>query len=440
MLQEILSPAQLSKMSKGEIMKPFIAPATRTKCSGCGGDQFQKKKSKEFENLMPSCLSCGKRPEVFRIGFLVPVIGGKGFRKLYRTTDHKGRKLDSPSRADAFCEYIREKLTIDGDDFDPRELGTREEREFFLVKNCSDAYLEFHKSRTKKRDSALTPGGYAKKERLMRCHIKEIFGEFTVKELTYQVINRKLALSSLTDSVKSEVLTELSPFFKWACMEGLIKSSPELPKKPKGRKFKATDFYTLTERNLVINNIKKRNIKIAIMILANYTRRKSEVICLRWGDVNFKTREITFSRHVSDGKGKVPSKELKGLKSSPESFLKYDFFPGLYEMLMEMTPSLDPKELVFKNKNGEYIGKNVFYETWKRSVEDLINKLVLNKFVDLHRGTRNSTLSALFQNGVADSILVELYGGDMKTMKDHYAKKSKQNLGEGWKDSVHLIK
>lgn len=440
MMIDLLSPSQRETLLKGENMKPFITSATRTKCRGCGGARFEKKRSREFDNEVPICVDCKSRPTLFRVGFVIPKIGGEGFKKIFKTTDEKGRKLDTPSRADAFCEYVKEKISLEGDDFDPRELGTREEREYFLVKNCAAAYLAFHEKRTHRKESALTPGGYAKKERIVRVHIEELFGRFTIKELSYQVINRELAKSKVTDSIKSEILKELGPFFKWACMEGLIKNSPELPKKPKERKFIAADFYTLEERNLVINGIKKRNIKIAIMILANYTRRKSEVLCLRWGDVNFKKREITFSRHISDGKGKVPSKELKGLKSSPDKTLRYDFFPGLHEMLMELTPSLNPRDLVFKNKNGDYVGKNVLYESWKRSALELIEKDKLSKFVDLHRGTRNSTLSALYQNGMAESILVELYGGDMKTMKDHYTKKDKQNLGEGWKDSVHLIK
>lgn len=422
-------------------MKPFIAPATRSKCSGCGGLQFVKKKNREFQNEIPSCLKCGERPELFRVAFSIPKIGGSGFKKIFKTTDQLGRKLDSASRADAFCEHVKDLIFKSGNDFDPRSIGTKDERDFFLIKNCTKSYLSFHKKRVSKiGDNQLTPAGFAKKERICRLYLIPIFGEFTVKELTYRTINAILTKSDLSDSVKCEVIKELGPFFKWACMEGLILSIPELPKKPKSKRFVADDFYSIKERNLVIGNIKKRKIKIMIMILANYARRKSEVMCLRWGDVNFKTKEITFSRHISDGKGIIETKELAGLKSSPDKVLRYDFFPGLYEMLMEMTPSLNPSELIFKNKDGDYIGKNVLYDNWKKSALELIEKGSLKKFVDIHRGTRSSSISALHQIGISDEVLVELYGGDIKTMKDFYAKKNKQILGDVLINSVHLIK
>lgn len=416
-------------------MRPFISPASKEpgKCSGCGGNRYEKKRTREFENEIPICVSCGGHPKLFRVIYSVPIIDDDGFKKVERIKDFKDRRLSSASRADAFCSELIYFIEKD-EAFDPRELGSEKEREAFLIKSCSDKYLSHHKA-----SPTLTPAGYAKKERIVRLYIKPIFGDLTPRDMKFKTIKKRIDQKYLTPSVRNELLKELSPFLKWASTEGMIVGVPELPKKTKGKTFKASDFYNLKERNLVIGNIKKRSSKIAIMILANYTRRKSEVICLRWGDVNFKKREITFSRHISDGKGKTPSKELDGLKSSPESSLKYDFFPGLYEMLMELTPSLNPKELIFKNKKGDYLGKNVLYESWKRSAMDLIERDELKRFVDLHRGTRNSTLSALYQNGMAESILVELYGGDLKTMKEHYAKKDKQNLGKDWNTSEHLI-
>jgi integrase len=360
----------------------------------------------------------------------MPVVGTGQFKKQFKTKDQKGRKLNTPSLADSFCEYIKEKLDCNEDDFDPREIGTKEERDFFLVKNSGPSYLSFHKSRVGK--DKITPAGYVKKERVMRLYILPTFGECSVKELNYQVINRRLAKADFTDSIQTETLKELRVYFKWAVIEGLIKAIPELPKQPKQKKFKAEDFYSMPERNLVISNIQDRKIQIAILIIANYTRRKSEVECLRWGDIDFKKKEIKFSRHLSDGRGDFGRVELDGLKSSPDKVLTFDFFPGLHTMLLELDINIVKSELVFKGKGGSYLGKNVLYDNWKKSALELIKRGKLAKFVDLHRGTRNSTLSALYQDGKALEMLVELYGGDIKTLKEHYAKKTKQNTKGIW--------
>lgn len=431
MLIELLSHEQLFKLSQGCIMKPFITSATRSYCVSCGGGSFEKKKHRDYANTIPICAECGDRPNLYRVGFLMPVIGSdKKFKKYFKTQDQKGRKLTTPSLADQFCEFVKEKLECNEDDFDPREIGTKNEREYFLIKNAGPIYLEFHKKRVGK--SKITPAGYVKKERVMRLYITPVFGECSIKDLNYQVINRRLTKADFTDSILTETLKELRVFFKWAATEGLIRSIPELPKQPKQKKFKADDFYSLHERNLVIENIKDNQLKVAITILANYTRRKSEVECLRWGDVDFKKKEVTFSRHISDGRGEFGRQELDGLKSSPDKSLTFDFFPGLHQMLLTLNPSLNKTELIFKGKQGDYLGKNVLYDNWKRSAQELIKKGKLKKFVDLHRGTRNSTLSALYQDGKALEMLVELYGGDIKTLKEHYAKKNKQNTKGLW--------
>lgn len=435
---ELLSPLQLETL-KGGYMKPFIQAATRTTCYSCGNKSFKRKSVRGFENEIPTCSKCGDFPKMFRVTYFIPVIGGVGFDKLERTKDQNDKKLDSPAKADTFCEFIKKKISVEQSDFDPRELGTKSQREMFLVKNCIKDYKAEQEERTsKKGKKSLTPGGFRKKERVIRLYIEENFGNFSVKDITYQLVDKVLAKSDMTDSQIYETITELNVFLKWAAKESLIKGLPELPLRPKLKKFKATDFLTIQERNLVIRNIKSRKHQIAIMILANYTRRESEVYCLRWGDLDFKRREITFSRHISRGNKIVGDKEIPGLKSSPEKSLTFDFFPGLHEMLLELGPSLNPNELVFKNIRGEMWSKNVFYEAWTKSVDELIKAKKLTKKVDLYRGTRSSTLSGLLQNGVAKDVLAEFYGGDVKTMMEHYALKEKQNIGK-WENSLHLI-
>lgn len=429
MLHELLSPIQKSKMERGENMKPSIFHGNRAKCVDCSGAKFKRVQLSEFENLMPKCINCNGWPNLFRVIFQLPVIESDEFKDIHRTKNEKNESLTKASRADAYCEYIRKAISLSGGQIDPRELGTKEERALFLVKNCAKSYLEFHAKRLSVKSGKITPGGLSKKERIMRLYIIPLFGEYTIKDVTPPVIKNKISKADLNDSVKTELLKELSPFFKWACDESLLIAPPLLPKKPTEKTFKAQDFYTLEERNLVISNIKRRDLQIAIIIKALYTRRRCEILCLRWGDIDFKNRMIHFSRHISYGKKKSDDREIEGLKSSPGKSLKYTLASAIIPMLIEMTPSLDKGQLIFSSKRGEYLGQNSLYDAWTNSAKELIKQEKLNKLVDLHRGVRNSTLTGLHESGVTFELLGELYGGDMTTLKKHYALKKQQNIG-----------
>lgn len=440
MMLELLSPYQIERL-KGGRMKPFIQAATRAKCLECEHQKFLKKKKRGFENQMPVCEQCGDYPNLFRVTYSYPIVGGNSFQKTDKTIDQIGNRLDTPSRADAFCEFVKSKLSPNvDDDFDPRELGSKEEREFLLVKNCIKEYIKDQRERVDlSNEEHLTGGAYGKKEKVKRLYLVPLFGEYSVKQLNYQLISKVIKKSKHSDNTKRDIITELSVFLGWACEQSLIKAKPQLPKKPKIKTLKSDRIYSLSERNLVIRNIKNRKMQIAIMILANYTRRKSEITCLKWGSINFKNKKITFSSHTTDGPKGIGMREEKGLKSSPDSTLTFDFFPSLHEMLLELNPSLDPNELVFKNIRGKMWSKNVFYEHWMKSVKDLVKRKILTREVDLHRGTRNSTLTGGLESGMSFDVLVELYGGDIDTMKKHYLLKDKQNLGSDWQNSVHFV-
>jgi integrase len=454
MMIDLLSPSQYLTLQKGENMKPFITSATRATCSGCGGTRFEKKRNGDFVNEVPICVSCKGRPRLFRIGFSIPNVGGKGFKKIFKTTDEKGRKLDSASRADAFCEYVKSKISLNADDFDPRELGTQDEQNSFIVKYNHVLYFKHLQNRVKKNE--LTPGGYVNIEKIFRLYIVPLFGDYSVKDINYQLVNQILRNKlvrkkdnsevELSDSVKRTILTYMNTYHCWCVEEGLIKTVPILPKRPKGNKAKKGNLYTIAQRDLVINNIINANcklkdpvkledqkrryriIQIAIMIEAAYANRDGEVIPLKWGNINFKNRTITIDAHLSDDRGLLDPKKnkkdtrsvIEGLKSSPEAKLVYSFFPGLYGLLMELGPSLNPEKLLFEGKDGGYLARNATYDAWARSAKDLVDRDILPFYVDLHRGVRTSTLNDLRKKGHSVESVAGLHGGDQKTVEDFY--------------------
>lgn len=424
---ELLSPIQLQKLIGGNAMKPFITVGSRSTCKKCGNNSFTRVLDEEDEILIPICDSkkCKNgRPKKYRVAFSLPQIGTNRFKKYLKSKNEIGEPLDTLTKAKNFKSYIENKIKKEGVNFDPRELGSEEERKMFYVNNLIPHFIKEQKARLKR--SEITPGGWRKIERVTRLYIGPVFGEFHLKQVTRPAIKRELKRAGVSPSVGTEITKILGPFLGFAVDMGLIPVRPQMPSFEKSKTFKAADFYNSHEQNLVISNIKNRKHQIAISILAMYSARKSEIEPLTWGDIDFKRETVRFNKHVSEGE------IIPGLKSSPEKCLIYPFFPGLKDYFLELIPSLDSSELVFPGRNGNLIGKNALWKSWTDSVDELIKSKKLNKKVDLHRGTRSTTLSVLYEKGYSLEELAELYGGDVNTMKRHYAKKEVQRVAHLW--------
>lgn len=409
-------------------MNPFITVGSRTSCKKCGGQNFIRLEDDEDNIKYPICSKCGGRPKRYRVAFSLPKPGTNGFKKYLKTKNEIGEPLDTLTKAKSFMCFLENKIKLEGINFDPREIGGEEERRQFIVKHFAKVFLEYQKDRISKGE--LTPGGFNKLERGLRLYIVPLFGEKHLKQITTPLITSQLTRAKISPSVQAEVIKVLSSFLGHAERLALIDRRPTMPRAKREKTFKVDDFYTAKERDLVIDNIKNRKHQIAIIMLSQYVARQSEIRCLRWGDIDLRRGLICFQRHLSEGKTKAELRELKGLKSSPEKVLIYPFFPGLKEMLMELGLG-KKKDLVFKGRNG-YLGKNALWKSWTNSVDELIEKKKLNKRVDLHRGTRSSTLSDLLEKGFTYEELNELYGGDIRTMEKHYAKKKTQRVAHLW--------
>lgn len=428
---ELLSPVQYKKLLGGNAMNPFITVGSSTSCKKCGGKEFAREVDEEDGIKFPVCKSCRGRPKIYRVGFSLPVLGSDKFRKLLKTKNEVGETLNTLSKAKSFKKFLENKLKIEGVNFDPREIGGEEERRLFIVSYLASSYFNHCQKRYEKND--LTPGGFRKIERVLRLHILPTFGNYRIKQITYQVVAQGLVEISTTPSIEVEICKVLRMLLVYAETKGLIPSVPKMPVTQKTKTFKADDFYTAKERDLVIAGIKNQKHKLAIQMLSNYVARVSEVRCLRWSDIDLKNGFVSFSRHLSEGGKGIKGKELDGLKSSPERVLTYPLYPGLREKLMQLgIKSSD--ELVFNGRNG-FLGKNALWSSWTRSVDRLIEAGKLDKKVDLHRGTRSSTLSHLLQKGHTYEELNELYGGNIRTMEKYYAKKRVQNVAHLWEES-----
>jgi len=419
-------------------MSCFVTAAYKASCTSCGGTSFETVYDRRLKSNVPICSNCDGDPSMYRVGYTIKVKGES--KKRFRTKNDLGERLDCPFKAIAYLNYVREKIAKEGDSFDVRSVGTKKERESLLVKNYSKEYIEMREADLE--DNLISPSGMSNIEKNFRLYINPLFGEFELKDLTYKRVRQTLEKGRMNSdkrkrlslSQKREIVGVLKPFLKHASREEVIKGVPELPSYSVPDAYSKEDFYTFEEIVLILENIERRDAQIALTLCALYSKRRGEIEALCWKDIDFEKEEITFARHQSDGK-KYGKKVLKGLKASPGKTVTYSFFPTVREMLIELIPSFNGEDKIFRNcgLKGKGFGKNYLYDQWRASVTKLMNtqgrnkKPLIDKYCDVHRGCRNSVLTSAANSGASEEFLVNLYAGDRKTLEKHYLKRRKQN-------------
>lgn len=420
------------------LMSCFVAAAYKSSCKDCGGTNFETVYDRRLKSKIPICSDCEGDPTMYRVAYTIKVKGES--KKRFRTKNNLGEKLDDPFKAAAYLNYVREKIASEGEAFDVRTVGTSKERASLLVKNYSKEYIQMRE--TDLDDGLITPSGMSKIEKNFRLYIVPLFGDSELKDLSFKKVRTTLEKARMAGnskrrlslSQKKEIVGVLKPFLKHASREEVIKGVPELPSYVVPEAFTKEDFYTFKEIMLILDNVENRDAQIALTLCAFYSRRRGEVESLCWKDINFEDETITFARHVSDGK-KYGKKTIKGLKASPGKSITFDFFPGVREMLIELIPSFNGDDNIFKNcgLKGKGFGKSYVYDQWRASVEMLMNKQgrnkkpLIDKYCDVHRGCRNSVLTSAADSGASNEFLENLYAGDRKTLEKHYLKRRKQN-------------
>ena len=163
-----------------------------------------------------------------------------------------------------------------------------------------DRYLELHRCDLQ----ISTYDGYC---HFVNKHIKPFFGNMKLRDVSHSDLDKYKAYKLLGDDkhkplspkTVGEHLTFLKTVFEYACIDGIIEKNPARGiKKPKVQKYEAHP-YTSEELQKLIGCVRGTDMELPIMLAVLFGLRRSEVIGLRWSNINFDNKTLNVCESVT---------------------------------------------------------------------------------------------------------------------------------------------
>ena len=287
-------------------------------------------------------------------------------------------------------------------------------------------YAEYYNELNKCNIKATT---YDDNKQKINKHIKPYFGKKKLKDITLSDLDKykadKLA-EGLSANTVGKLLTFIKTVFKYAVLNHIISENPaDGVKKPKKAKYKYV-ILSPEELQVLVNEVKGTDMELPIALAVLFGLRRSEVVGLRWSDINFEGKKITISgtvtrQHNSEGKlVDVYTPDTKTEESKSEYLLTDDvaaYLKAMYHIQRTM-----PRE------TNEYIDFVCVNEVGQRVhldyVSDKFSKL-LDKYNLPHvrfHDLRHSCISLLVNSHVSmKDAQVYARHANFKTTADTYS-------------------
>ena len=232
-------------------------------------------------------------------------------------------RIFKPSKPDLSHERFQKELNEFIEDFtdELRCERNRKKPENKIVSDFAKEYLSIQKT-------SLSPTSYVLYERIIEQHILPMFGRMRLRDIkTYHVQDFIMRLNSMPRSdgkpghiapqtVKrytSVLRSMLTMAYKMYYMDDDVGLSRRLTF-PKER-YQEVDVFTIEETKTILDAAKTEPINIRLLIeLALFTgMRRSEIVGLKWSDINFDKQCLSVRRSIYKPKGE------KSIEKEPKS-------------------------------------------------------------------------------------------------------------------------
>ena len=305
----------------------------------------------------------------------------------------------------------------------PNHTVVLTDKEDVTLADYAEYYNELNKSNIK-----ITT--YDNDKQKINKHIKPYFGKKKLTDITLSDLDKykkdKLA-EGLSANTVGKLLTYIKTVLGYAVKNHIISDNPaEGVKKPKKKKYKYV-ILSPEELQMLLNAVAGTDMEMPITLAALFGLRRSEVVGLRWSDIDFDGKKITISGTVTrqhNSAGKLVDVYCPGETKTDES-------QSEYLLTDEVATYLKGKYLAQKampRETNEYIDFVCVNEVGQRVhldyVSDKFSKL-LDKFNLPHvrfHDLRHSCISLLVNSHVSmKDAQVYARHANFKTTADTYS-------------------
>lgn len=324
-----------------------------------------------------------KNNEYFVVFFRVPTADGK-LKAIEKST---GIKPDTGG-----IRKAKEKAKEIVSQYE--DLLYSDKAEMLLGDYVAD-WIERHKSNIK-------TNTYDSYSHMNTRHIKPYFADkgLKLKDIKpmhlQEYINVKL--KEVSPNTVCKHLTLLKTAMQDAVVNDLIKSNPTYKVKPPKKEKSRHDFYTVEEMKNLLTVSKGTSIEVPVFLAVMFGLRRSEIIGLKWSDIDLENRTLTINGAVTRQKDgdKIIDVYDTALKTEAshsvynlnDEICKY--LSDLYSHNMNLISNVtDYKEFVCVNEIGERLKLDYITHKFTKLLKQ--NDMRHIRFHDL----RHSTLSLL---------------------------------------------
>lgn len=260
----------------------------------------------------------------------------------------------------------------------------------------------------------------------LKNHIIPQLGHYPLQKITAEHIEEfvyYLKQTGLASGTIRKIFNLVQTAFNDAYQKELIKKNPfdhlskgSRPKVEKGK----IDYWTREEVMTFLDRIGPDHHRRALFVLAIYTgMRKSEMLALKWRDVDYDAKRIYIKNIVSES-------ELQDRVKTSSSYRSITVSDTVLDELLkhkekqdkqrESTPDKEDNDLIFAQNNGRPYSDGNFHKFWKRTIEKTGMRYI--RFHDL----RHTCASLLLSANVHPKVVQEMLGhSSIKITLDTYS-------------------
>ena len=255
----------------------------------------------------------------------------------------------------------------------------------------------------------------------------DAFGKVRIQEITEEMIQqvvRDMRDQGLTRRTSPKMLTTLRAVFDLAIRKGVLQANPARDATPMGKPSKERDALTVAELALLRGAIQGDPWEACWMLTLAGLRR-SELLALRWTDLDARTGELTVSKGRVPRGGVGKPKTMRGYRVLPLDQERLDLLLALNAWQAE-TYGSDQAEtgLIVINELGRPMRPEEWTARWRKLCK--ATKGVRDDHT-LH-AARHSTVTFMRNAGVPDHIVAACHGHDEVIMRRTYSHVHSQQM------------